>query len=70
MIFLTDLTFGIVSVDLIGREPSWGLAAPGEAAWNFQNGVLQAPESLVTRCCKDQIVCSRTRYIDIIYTYI
>lgn len=42
MIFLTDLTFGIISVDIIGRDPGWGLAASGTAAWYFQNGVLQA----------------------------
>ncbi|CAE7722286.1 Scn3a [Symbiodinium pilosum] len=42
MIFLTDLTFGIISVDIIGREAAWGTAPEETAAWYFQNGVIQA----------------------------
>eukprot|EP00439_Symbiodinium_sp_Y106_P030789 s1890_g3.t1 len=42
MIFLTDLTFGIISVDIIGRDSRWGTAPEGTAAWYFQNGLIQA----------------------------
>lgn len=42
MMFLTVLTFGIISVDIIGRDAAWGLAASGTAAWYFQNGLIQA----------------------------
>lgn len=42
MMFLTVMTFGIISVDIIGRDEAWGLAASGTAAWYFQNGLIQA----------------------------
>ncbi|CAJ1377571.1 unnamed protein product [Effrenium voratum] len=42
MLTITDLTFGILAVDVIGRDSEWGLAPAGTAAWYFQNGVIQA----------------------------
>eukprot|EP00931_Biecheleriopsis_adriatica_P050316 TRINITY_DN29123_c0_g1_i1.p1 TRINITY_DN29123_c0_g1~~TRINITY_DN29123_c0_g1_i1.p1 ORF type:complete len:619 (-),score=105.78 TRINITY_DN29123_c0_g1_i1:74-1765(-) len=56
LVFTVNLTCGIISIDLIGDNPGWGLAPKGTPAWQFQQGLTHACLTLTRFITYDNMV--------------